>query len=95
MSQEDCLRRDVIKQLICNFKLCYQPIERQYQIDFKTHFAEDLALLAPLAKDGLLEIGEHEMVVSAKGRLLIRNICLCFDTYSRQQAKRQQFSRVI
>ncbi|MDY4279761.1 MAG: oxygen-independent coproporphyrinogen III oxidase [[Pasteurella] mairii] len=95
MSQEDCLRRDVIKQLICNFKLCYQPIEQQYQIDFKTHFAEDLALLAPLAKDGLLEIGEHEMVVSAKGRLLIRNICLCFDTYSRQQAKRQQFSRVI
>ncbi|MFZ7173351.1 oxygen-independent coproporphyrinogen III oxidase [[Pasteurella] aerogenes] len=95
MSQEDCLRRDVIKQLICNFKLCYQPIEQQFQIDFKTHFAEDLALLAPLAKDGLLEIGEHEMVVSAKGRLLIRNICLCFDTYSRQQAKRQQFSRVI
>lgn len=95
MSQEDCLRRDVIKQLICNFKLRYQPIEQQYQIDFKTHFAEDLALLAPLAKDGLLEIGEHEIVVSAKGRLLIRNICLCFDTYSRQQAKRQQFSRVI
>ncbi|WP_417654596.1 hypothetical protein, partial [Klebsiella oxytoca] len=27
--------------------------------------------------------------------LLIRNICLCFDTYSRAAAKRQQFSRII
>lgn len=95
MSQEDCLRRDVIKQLICNFKLDYQPIEKQYDIDFKTHFSEDLALLIPLAKDCLLDIGENGIQVSAKGRLLIRNICLCFDTYSREQAKRQQFSRII
>lgn len=95
MTEEDCLRRDVIKQLICNFKLAYAPLEKQYHIDFKQHFAEDLALLVPLAADGLLEIGDEQMVVSAKGRLLIRNICLCFDTYSRAQAKQQQFSRII
>ena len=95
MTEEDCLRRDVIKQLICNLKLAYAPLEKQYHIDFKQHFAEDLALLAPLAADGLLEIGDEQMVVSAKGRLLIRNICLCFDTYSRAQAKQQQFSRII
>lgn len=95
MSQEDCLRRDVIKQLICNFKLAYQPIEQQYGISFTTHFSEDLALLVPLVKDGLLSIDDSGIQVSAKGRLLIRNICLCFDTYSREQAKRQQFSRII
>lgn len=95
MSQEDCLRRDVIKQLICNFKLDYAPFEQQYGIDFKQHFAEDLALLAPLSADGLIEIGERGLQVSPIGHLLIRNICLCFDTYSRQQARRQQFSRII
>ncbi|MFU2058460.1 oxygen-independent coproporphyrinogen III oxidase [Avibacterium volantium] len=95
MSQEDCLRRDVIKQLICNFKLDYAPFEQQYGIDFKNHFAEDLELLAPLAADGLIEIGEKGLQVSPVGHLLIRNICLCFDTYSRQQARRQQFSRII
>lgn len=77
MSEEDCLRRDVIKQLICNFKLDYQPIEQQYGIQFTSHFAEDLKLLAPLSEDGLLTIGEKDIQVSAKGRLLIRNICLC------------------
>ncbi|TDQ59419.1 oxygen-independent coproporphyrinogen-3 oxidase [Mesocricetibacter intestinalis] len=95
LSREDCLRRDVIKQLICNFKLDYAPIEAMYSIDFNRHFAEDLSLLAPLAKDGLVEITQEGIYVSAKGRLLIRNICMCFDTYSRQLAKRQQFSRII
>lgn len=95
LTREDCLRRDVIKQLICNFKLDYSAIERQYDIDFATHFAEDLALLQPLADDGLIEITPRGLQVSSKGRLLIRNICLCFDTYSRQQAKQQQFSRII
>lgn len=95
MSQEDCLRRDVIKQLICNFKLDYAPIELRYGIDFQQHFAEDIELLAPLAQDGLLEISPKGLQVTPQGRLLIRNICLCFDSYSRAQAKRQQFSRII
>lgn len=95
MTKDDCLRRDVIKALICNFKLEYDRFEQDYQIDFNQYFAEDLLLLAPLEKDGLLDIGEKGIVVSPRGRLLIRNICMCFDIYSRQQAKRQQFSRII
>jgi len=95
MTEEDCLRRDVIKQLICNFKLDFAPIEKQYNIDFKKHFAEDLQLLKPLLEDGLISETETGLQVSPKGRLLIRNICLCFDTYSRAAAKRQQFSRII
>ncbi|KIE91068.1 putative coproporphyrinogen III oxidase [Actinobacillus pleuropneumoniae] len=73
----------------------FDRLQAEYQIDFKQYFAEDLALLEPLAKDGLLEINENGIVVSPRGRLLIRNICLCFDVYSRQLAKRQQFSRII
>ncbi len=52
-------------------------------------------LLAPLAKDGLVDVSEKGIQVTAKGRLLIRNICMCFDTYLRQKARMQQFSRVI
>ncbi|WP_249518026.1 hypothetical protein, partial [Escherichia coli] len=29
------------------------------------------------------------------GPLMIRNICMCFDNYLRQQARMQQFVRVI
>lgn len=95
MTEEDCLRRDVIKQLICNFRLDFKPVEKQYHIDFKYHFAEDLELLKPFIEDGLIAFTNTGLQVSPQGHLLIRNICMCFDTYSRQLIRRQQFSRII
>jgi Coproporphyrinogen III oxidase and related Fe-S oxidoreductases len=95
LSDDDCLRRDVIKALICNFSLDFSAIEAQWPIDFDDYFAEDLALLAPLMADGLLEQQGRSLQVTGIGRLLIRNICMCFDRYLRQKARLQQFSRVI
>ncbi|MBB1199365.1 oxygen-independent coproporphyrinogen III oxidase [Enterobacteriaceae bacterium 89] len=95
LSQDDCIRRDVIKALICNFRLEFAAVQQQWDLDFQDYFSEDLALLAPLAKDGLVDVNEKGIQVTAKGRLLIRNICMCFDTYLRQKARLQQFSRVI
>ncbi|RLM23213.1 oxygen-independent coproporphyrinogen III oxidase [Brenneria alni] len=95
LTQDDCIRRDVIKTLICNFRLTYAVIEADYRIDFKSYFAEDLQQLAPLAVDGLVEIQESGIRVTPKGRLLIRNICMCFDIYLRDKMRTQQFSRVI
>ncbi|WP_431224441.1 oxygen-independent coproporphyrinogen III oxidase [Serratia sp. L9] len=95
MTEDDCLRRDVIKTLICNFQLDYQPVEQQYGITFAEYFASDLELLAPFERDGLVERDEHSIRVTPRGRLLIRNICMCFDIYLRKQARAQQFSRVI
>ncbi|MBP2195739.1 oxygen-independent coproporphyrinogen III oxidase [Pantoea cypripedii] len=95
LSEDDCLRRDVIKALICNFALDFAAIEAQWPIVFKRYFAEDLGLLAPLVADGLLEQHEGGLRVTGIGRLLIRNICMCFDVYLRQKARQQQFSRVI
>jgi len=95
LTQDDCIRRDVIKALICNFRLDMTEVERQWDLNFVDYFAEDLRLLAPLAKDGLVDISERAIQVTPKGRLLIRNICMCFDAYLRQKARMQQFSRVI
>lgn len=95
LTRDDCVRRDVIKALICNFQLRFAEVERQWDITFNDYFAEDLRLLAPLAKDGLVEVTGKAIEVTPKGRLLIRNICMCFDIYLRRKAHLQQFSRVI
>ena len=95
LNQDDKIRRDVIKQLICHFNLNKTTIENRYQIKFDDYFAEDLQLLAPLVKDGLVENKADSLIVSAKGQMLIRNICMCFDIYMRKVARQQQFSRVI
>ncbi|MGP7734772.1 oxygen-independent coproporphyrinogen III oxidase [Oceanimonas smirnovii] len=95
LNQDDCLRRDLIKTLICNFELEFAPLEAQYGIIFNDYFAEDFELLQTFVDDGLVVREAGHISVTPKGRLLIRNICMCFDVYSRKQARRQQFSRVI
>ncbi|TPV21435.1 oxygen-independent coproporphyrinogen III oxidase [Pantoea anthophila] len=95
LTRDDCLRRDVIKTLICHFSLDFAATEAQWGICFHDYFAEDLALLKPLIADGLVEQTTTGLEVKGIGRLLVRNICMCFDRYLRQKARQQQFSRVI
>nr|MBA2817939.1 Oxygen-independent coproporphyrinogen-III oxidase [Candidatus Pantoea persica] len=96
LTDDDCLRRDVIKTLICNFALDFRAVEAQYAIRFSDYFAEDLALLQPLIIEDRLVVRRAEgLQVTGAGRLLIRNICMCFDIYLRKKARQQQFSRVI
>ena len=94
LDADDVLRRAVITALICHFALDFTVIERQYQIDFASYFANELAELAAMQADGLLELSASAIKVLAPGRLLIRNICMVFDRYLRQQ-REQRFSRVI
>ena len=94
LSADDILRREVIKALMCNFSLNFADFQPS-DGSFTDYFAEDLALLEPLVADGLVERSEKGLQVTAKGRLLVRNICMCFDRYLRQKARLQQFSRVI
>ncbi|WP_426608191.1 oxygen-independent coproporphyrinogen III oxidase [Pantoea anthophila] len=95
LTRDDCLRRNVIKTLICHFSLDFAATEAQWGICFHDYFAEDLALLKPLIADGLVEQTTTGLEVTGIGRLLVRNICMCFDRYLRQKAHQQQFSRVI
>lgn len=95
LRDDDCLRRDVIKALICNFSLDFSAVEAQWNLHFETYFAQDLALLKPLVVDGLVEQDATGLRVTGIGRLLIRNICMCFDACLRQKARQQPFSRVI
>ncbi|MEZ9488045.1 oxygen-independent coproporphyrinogen III oxidase [Vibrio breoganii] len=95
LDKDDLTRREVIKQLICNFTLNKRDIEQQFGLSFEHYFAEDLQLLQTFVDDELVEISDNEITVSLRGRLLIRNICMCFDKYFRAKARQQQFSRVI
>ncbi|CAM2961978.1 oxygen-independent coproporphyrinogen III oxidase [Vibrio neptunius] len=95
LDSDDLLRREVIKQLICNFKLDKVAIETEFNVQFNPYFSEDLELLQTFIDDELVEVDHKEIRVTLRGRLLIRNICMCFDKYLRAKARQQQFSRVI
>jgi oxygen-independent coproporphyrinogen-3 oxidase len=93
MSQEDRIRKQLINQLICHFKLDIVDFEARWEIQFKQHFAAEILKLEEMVRDGLLTIDDQSIQVQPKGRLLIRNICMVFDAYLHHNVVK--FSKVI
>lgn len=95
LSIDDCLRRDVIMQLICHFSLDIRALEQYYGIEFHHYFSRELRNLESMQADGLLQLSADRIQVQPVGRLLIRNICMCFDAYLKQSIHPAPFSKVI
>ncbi|APZ42212.1 oxygen-independent coproporphyrinogen III oxidase [Acidihalobacter ferrooxydans] len=81
LSADDRLRRAVITDLICHFRVDYARIKAAYGVVFEDYFAAELAVLESMQNDGLLRLEASGITVAPAGRLLIRNICMVFDRY--------------
>jgi oxygen-independent coproporphyrinogen-3 oxidase len=96
MSGDDVVRADVIQRLMCDGEIPIREVERRHGIVFDGYFRDALAALRPMAGDGLVDIDHDRVAVSSHGRLLLRNIAMCFDAYlDRQPATPVHFSRAI
>ncbi len=93
MSEQDRLRKQVINQLICHFRLDIPLIEQQWGINFKKYFSDEYKQLRQMEKEGLVELDGNSIRVARKGRFLIRNVCMVFDAYLGN--KTVKFSKVI
>lgn len=100
LNADDRLRRHVITELMCNFRLTRSDVERRFGINFGAYFAKELLQLAAAdgpAEDGLLTIDNESITVTPRGRLFVRNVCMTFDRYlgSHLEQARPAFSRTI
>jgi oxygen-independent coproporphyrinogen-3 oxidase len=95
LNRDDEIRRDVITRLICHFVLDFAAVESRWGISFSDYFSAELEGLQGMAADGLLELDESAIRVLPRGRLLIRNICMTFDSYLAAKKEQKNFSRVI
>ena len=81
LTDEDVLRADVIQALMCQAMVSIPDVEARYHIDFGEHFRDALAALEPMVEDGLVRVSSDAIKVTTRGRLLLRNIAMCFDAY--------------
>ena len=95
LTGDDLVRRAVIQALMCDFRVSIEAIELAYLVDFQAAFAAELHELQKYADDGLLEIQPDWIVVTPRGRLLVRAIAMVFDRYLREARARASYSRVI
>jgi len=81
LDADDIIRADIIEQIMCQRDVDITSIENHYGIDFWTYFSAARDLLAKLEADGLVWICASRIVVTSRGRYLLRVIAGCFDRY--------------
>ena len=95
LSRDDLLRRAVIQALSCQFAVEKESFEIAYLIEFDRYFAEEMKILEPFAGDGLVEMEDGWILITPRGRLMVRAVCMVFDRYLRAAQERSGYSRVI
>lgn len=95
LTDDDVLRRDIIQQLSCHFACDFEVIENSYGVDYEQYFQAEIQALKELEADELVALKGKNVAITPSGRLLVRTICMVFDTRLQEQKETQRFSKVI
>ena len=95
LTDDDVIRRAAISKILCHCVLDKKEFAAEYCVDFDSYFADELARLAPLHIDGLVELTPESIRVTLPGRIFIRNIGMVFDKYLQNPKDKPVFSRTL
>ncbi len=95
---DDDLRREIIHELMCNFRLDIPAFERAHAVRFSEYFAVDLARLKEHEAEGMVTVTPERIEATPTGELFVRNVAMCFDRYWREKhegSDKPIFSRTV
>lgn len=96
LSENDLVRKWVIMRLICHFYLDFKEFSQSFGTPFEDLFSKELDLLGPLQEDGLIVIDKSGIKVVNHGQILVRNVCMVFDSYlNRDDVPKVKYSTTI
>jgi oxygen-independent coproporphyrinogen-3 oxidase len=95
LTRDDLIRRSVIMALMCQGQLQYESINLAWLVDFKTLFAQELTQLEEMQAQGLVQLSESGIQVTAMGWFFVRGVAMVFDRYVQADRNRSRFSKII
>jgi oxygen-independent coproporphyrinogen III oxidase len=96
MTEDDRIRKHVIMRLMCDLELDIRDVEGRFGIVFGEYFAGSRQALRLFVEDGLVEVRTDRLAVVGAGRLVLRNIAMCFDAYlEKMSGSKPIFSRTV
>jgi oxygen-independent coproporphyrinogen-3 oxidase len=96
MTADDHIRKEVITRVMCDMEVRKKDIESQFGIVFDEYFASSYPKLGTFVDDGLVTLHQDRILVNGMGRLVIRNIAMCFDAYLDRMIKEKPiFSKTV
>jgi len=80
LTVEDRARRDVIERLMCDLSVDLRVVADRWNLS-PSSFSDALTALAPMIEDGIVDVVDRRIEVSAEARPVLRSVCAAFDTY--------------
>lgn len=96
LTPDDIIRQYIISELMCNFRLELNELEKRFGIEAEQYLSDELEQLQPFLDDGLLIIEGGKLTITYIGKYFVRNIAMTFDAYlkkSHQKDSKVQYSR--
>jgi oxygen-independent coproporphyrinogen-3 oxidase len=96
MTKDDHIRKETINNLMCHLEIDKTAISGKFGINFDDYFASSVSQLKPFEEEGLVNITNNKIEIAELGKLVIRNIAMCFDAYLEEMTKGKPiFSRTV
>jgi oxygen-independent coproporphyrinogen-3 oxidase len=95
LTRDDLVRRAVIMAIMCQGRLEFESIELAHLIDMREYFAAELERLKPFVDEGLIELDDRCLQLTASGWFFVRGVAMVFDRYLHADQSRARFSRII
>lgn len=95
LTRDDQIRQWTINSLMCQFHVDKEKFTEKFQTAFDAYFAEEQDHLRRCQEDDLIRNDPRRVEVTALGRIFIRNVCMGFDWYLRQENACRQFSKTV
>ena len=95
VDSDDRIRAEVIQQLMCYGQVDYSYFQQHLDTDFPSYFNSELTRIAPLQRDGLVELYPDRIQITATGRMLLRTVAMVFDRHLASESADKRFSQTI
>ncbi|PID81469.1 oxygen-independent coproporphyrinogen III oxidase [bacterium DOLJORAL78_65_58] len=95
LSARDKLGRLAILNVMCNLELPWDLTVADYGQPANVLFADSLKALPPLVRDGLVEVDDRGLRITAKGRYFVRNVAMILDAYLGREDGKPIFSKTV
>lgn len=95
LSEDDEIRRWLIRQLMCNFYVDVTVLKARFDVDYDTYFAPEEDLLQDFYEEGFIAREDGNLRVMPLGQVFIRNVSMVFDAYLKRPDAKRLFSRTV
>lgn len=95
LSEDDQIRQWVITSLMCHFEIDKMKFFEKFKVDFDQYFVDELEHVFSCVADGLVTFNQDFIRVTDLGKLFIRNVCMGFDYYLKQENAHKKFSQTV